>query len=51
MTNVTSEATSMAPDATRYPPTPRTTSSETCRATKAIGTMNADTRAMRTPAA
>ena len=40
----------MAPEATRKPPTPSTTSSESCSAMPAIGTMNADAFATCTPA-
>jgi hypothetical protein len=50
ITNVTSCAIVIAPEATRNPPTPRTTSSDSCRAMPAIGTMNADAFATCTPA-
>ncbi len=49
MMKVTSAAIVIAPEATRRPPTPSTTSSDSCSATPAIGTMRADTLAMRTP--
>ena len=49
MMKVTSEAIVIAPDATRKPPTPSTTSSETCSAMPATGTTSAETFAMRTP--
>ena len=49
MTKVTRLATVIAPEATRKPPTPSTTSSDTCSAMPAIGTMSADTLAIRTP--
>ena len=49
MMNVTSEAIVIAPEATRNPPTPSTTSSDTCSAMPAIGTTRAETFAMRTP--
>ena len=50
ITNVTSCAIVIAPEATRNPPTPSTTSSESCSAMPAIGTMNADAFATCTPA-
>jgi hypothetical protein len=50
ITNVTSPAIVIAPEATRKPPTPRTTSSDSCRATPATGTTNADAFATCTPA-
>ena len=49
MMKVTSAATVIAPEATRSPPTPSTTSSDSCSAIPAIGTMSADTLAIRTP--
>jgi hypothetical protein len=49
MMNVTRLAIVIAPVATRNPPRPMTTSSDTCRAMPAIGTTSADTFAMRTP--
>ena len=49
MMNVTRLAIVIAPEATRKPPTPSTTSSDTCSAMPAIGTMSAETFAIRTP--
>jgi hypothetical protein len=49
MMNVTSDAIVIAPEATRNPPTPSTTSSETCSAIPATGTTSAETFAIRTP--
>ena len=49
MMNVTRLAIVIAPDATRKPPTPSTTSRETCSAMPAMGTTSAETLAMRTP--
>jgi hypothetical protein len=51
MMNVTRLAMLIAPVATRKPPTPSTTSSETCSAMPATGTTSAETFAMRTPTA
>ena len=49
MMKVTRLAIVMAPDATRKPPTPSTTSSEAWSAMPATGTTRAETFAMRTP--
>lgn len=49
MMKVTRLAIERAPVATRKPPRPMTTSSDTCSATPAIGTTSADTFAIRTP--
>lgn len=49
MMNEMSEAIVIAPAATRKPPTPRTTSSESCRAMPETGTTRDEILAMRTP--
>ena len=49
MMKVTRLAIVIAPEATRKPPRPSTTSSDTCSAMPAIGTTSAETLAIRTP--
>ena len=47
---LTSAAISIAPEATRKPPTPSTTMNDACIAIPAIGTIAADARATFSPA-
>ena len=49
MMKVTREAIVIVPSATRNPPTPRTTSSDSCSAMPATGTTSEEILAMRTP--